>query len=307
MSANIEPEEAHAISELFDGRDASRRASEVSQRDFRLPHRFAPERREALLHRLEASLPQIRRAMRDVFGRGCRVDVADLHETAAQGLFADLDPPFALGRFTVGGQPGWIVWQIEAAVASVEHILGSGELTEGPRELTVLERDLVRRIFTGAVNGAAKALELDVKELRVIVDPVQIGTWRDGGPDADQHRLVAGFAIDSPGGPSTLHLYLPTNGLRAGEEVEDHAPIPADLPDHLRPVEVELGAWLGASDVPLAQLLELEVGDVIPLETPVGSPVQLEVEGEICARATVGVAGGRLAVRVLPPEQSPSR
>jgi len=260
------------------------------------------------VRRLESGLPRIRREMRDVYGRPIKVSVSDLRETGAQGLFDDLTLPFALGRFTIGGQPGWVLWQVEAAVASVEHILGSGDLTAGPRPLTTLERDLLRRIFAAAVTGTAKALDLDAKDLRVVADPIQIGSWRDGGPDADQHRLAVGLELDAPGGPSTLHVYLPTRHLAVGADT----PAPAaaesvELPDHLRAVEVELGAWLGATDVPLAQLLELEVGDVIPLETPVDSPVQLEVEGEICARGTVGVVDGRLAVRVLPPEESPHR
>jgi flagellar motor switch protein FliM len=71
------------------------------------------------------------------------------------------------------------------------------------------------------------------------------------------------------------------------------------LPARLAEIQVDLAARLGASDVPLAELLGLEAGDVIPLSTPADRPLRIYVEDRLRARAVLGQKDGRLAVRIV--------
>ena len=73
-----------------------------------------------------------------------------------------------------------------------------------------------------------------------------------------------------------------------------------------------VSAILGGTDVPLDELLAVEVGDVIPLDARIGDLVTLEIEETICARGRFGARGGLLGVLVeevgaaLPPAPGPA-
>jgi flagellar motor switch protein FliM len=59
-----------------------------------------------------------------------------------------------------------------------------------------------------------------------------------------------------------------------------------------------VSAYLASVDVPLSDLMALEVGDVIPLGVEAGTPVDLYIEDRCCARASWGRHLGMQAVRV---------
>ena len=73
------------------------------------------------------------------------------------------------------------------------------------------------------------------------------------------------------------------------------------LPEHLDLVPVAISARLGAADLPLAELLALEVGDVIPLGVDAGAPLEVWAEDRPWAQAMLGASAGRLALRLHSP------
>jgi flagellar motor switch protein FliM len=70
------------------------------------------------------------------------------------------------------------------------------------------------------------------------------------------------------------------------------------MPAHLGAIPVEIGVQLGSTDLPLSELLGLEVGDVILLGVEVGSTLDVYVEGEACASARWGQHQGQLAIKI---------
>ena len=114
------------------------------------------------------------------------------------------------------------------------------------------------------LQRVAAALGVTLANPRMISKREDVGAWNDSGTGADRARLRVQLDFEGPGGPSAIDLYLP--GVRApGDEQGGTL---ESLPTHLAPVSVELAARLGACDVPLGELLRLEVGDVIPLDAP---------------------------------------
>ena len=63
-------------------------------------------------------------------------------------------------------------------------------------------------------------------------------------------------------------------------------------------VPVELSVLLGQTEVPLRQLLQLEVGDVVTLPTRVGEPLVAPVEGRPKFRGQIGRQGTALGFQV---------
>jgi flagellar motor switch protein FliM len=68
--------------------------------------------------------------------------------------------------------------------------------------------------------------------------------------------------------------------------------------DRIRRVDLELGVVLGQSELRLNELMELSVGDIVPLDTAVGAAVDVPVQGEPKFRGIVGARGPRFAVRI---------
>ena len=121
-----------------------------------------------------------------------------------------------------------------------------------------------------------------------------IGSWQDAGDEADPHRLHVTLEIEGPGGSSRIDAYLPM-GLAEKAAAAD---VPQELPAHLDAIDVEVSVRIEGCAVQLDQLLELEEGDVIPLNGRIGDPAIFCVEGEPFAKGIFGTRQGRLAIRI---------
>jgi flagellar motor switch protein FliM len=67
----------------------------------------------------------------------------------------------------------------------------------------------------------------------------------------------------------------------------------------LEPVEVELTAVLGHTEVRLEDFLQFEVGDVILLEQKINDPMNLLVEGRPMFAVQAGIFQGKRAIQLL--------
>ena len=294
MTNNVEPEEAEALRELSETEERTGAPASVEQRDFRRPRRFSGSALDGFRHRLTNSLPELDQALRSLFKVPLRTEVEDLTEVSAEGLFDDLEDPFALAGFNVGGQPAWIRWDVRAAVKHIESLLGSDGEPE-PRKLSSIENGLLTQVFAAVIDIVARSLDVEASDLGVVTVSEDIASWRDSGESAEPHRLCVAIRFEGPGDPSTFHLYLP--GFEEARATLGEAA--AELGAHIHRVNVEIGAYLGTSDVALASLLALEIGDVIPLGTTLSDPLVLKVEGETCGTAEMGTRNGNRAVRIL--------
>lgn len=312
MSARLDPEEARSLlgpSEPAEhgsggapggaaGAGPGRRGGGVEPRDFARPLRLSPRELDGIEARVARRLPALTEALERALRGKHALRLVEVSEVGCEGLFDALQGPLAALRFQVGGQPGWLVWDLLPALAAVEVALGSSTPeVSAPRALSSVERKLVQRLLGPVVEAAGEALGLEVEALAVARELEELGSWRDGGERADRRRLFVHLELDGPGGPSVLRLYLPGVDPRRGTPGRAQAALPA----HLGQVKVELSARLGASDVPLAELLALEPGDVIPLCTRAEDPLDVYAEDKLRARAVLGSRNGRLAIRIVGP------
>lgn len=292
----MEPEEAEAINALAQEASSEESLAAVVQRDFSRPQRFSTKSLEGLRRTLASALPELDDALKAIFKLPLRTEAMEIDEVGATGLFDDLDAPFALAEFKVAGQPAWIQWEIRSAVKAIELLLGSDGEPE-PRRLSSIEDHLLSDIFGSVVNVIAKALQLDASELTVASKPEEISNWQDAGVDAEEHRLMLALKLEGIGESSSFHVYLP--GVKLGQDPTGEGGASAALPNHLHSVSIEFGAHLGCSEIPLNDLLSLELGDVIPLGTLLSEPLQVLVEGFECGTAEMGTHNGNRAIRVI--------
>lgn len=325
MSEAVDKEELQAL------RDALQEGSErtppaVEPRNFHQPRRLSKARLAHLSKLVASILPRACNEMAASLRGYHKVTLASLSEINAHSLFHGMSTPFVVYCFESRGQTSWLLWETLPALHAVERVLsgpprpvkaeaseeeqgGDEEQSatsesEEPEErlLSRSERRVVAGLLSRLIAPVAEALGLEMGRGHVAQEAEELVTLEDAGPDADARRLLLHFVFEGPGGSSELRLYLPGVAEDGGDlaEATDEA-----LPDHLDGVHVTLAAYLGSVDVPLRELLALEVGDVIPLGVEVGSPLQLYTEDRACARATWGRWHGNLAVRILTLDAHP--
>lgn len=297
----IEPDEAIALAEAAgDGGERQRRAAVVSLRDFSEPRTLSADRIAHIRGSLGSRLQSITNALAGPLRGHPTIALGEVAEMNAHGLFDGYVRPFLVYGFECGGGLGWIVWSPGAARRAVDRVLSGepGETDEGANPiLTRTERRVVGSLMFEITSRIGEALGIETGSGEVWQEAEELTTLEDLGPDADSRRLLVHLTaqLDGDDGSTDLRLYLP--GI-ADPEIDAEEDDDGSAPPHLESVDLDLSAHLGSTYVPLSELLELEVGDVIPLDARVGALVEVEIEETICARARFGAKDGLMSILI---------
>lgn len=292
--SELEQAEVQALQEAMQPERSRPRT--VEPRDFSHPRSLSSVRLNRIEQLIGASLPGLANTIASTLRSYHKLHLASVTEVSATTLFHGYEAPFLVHCLQVGSDPAWLIWDGAAATAAVDQIV-TGEILEEAVEARRLSRSecrVIEEVLDRVVSSISGSLGLTSVHGSCAQDLDELTTLRDAGPDADARRLLLQFSFDGPGGSSDLRLLIPGVGEEALELRTDLE----SLPDHLSFVDVEVSACLGTVDVPLSQLLELEIGDVIPLGVEVGTPLNLFVEERPCATATFGQLAGRMAVNL---------
>lgn len=185
---------------------------------------------------------------------------------------------------------------------------GSAENQGAVREPTRLEQRVLQHLFfeplTDALRTAwSRVVPVDVEFKGLETNPVYLST----GIEQD---LVAVATYNGTFGSYSelIAIALPYAALRSfsqdmtrGEFGWSQASNPADrinLRQHLERASVRVEAFLGKTEVTVAELLALEPGDLVVLPVPVGQPIEVRVGGDPRFLGELGREGQRVAVRI---------
>ena len=319
----VEPEEAAALAATMNSEEegGSSRVSVVVPRDFTEPRTLSADRIDRIQKTLSARLQSMANLLAGPLRGHPVLTIGEVSEVNAQGLFDDIGSPFLIHGFHTADQLGWVMWNPDAGRIASDLILSGPELpsveAEGeeaaePEEekpldpiLSRTERRVIARMLDQVVGLILNEFGLELMPGTIWQEPEELTTLEDLGPDADSRRLMIHLSFEDNGGnASDIRIYIP--GI-PGDESGDEGTEQAAAPTHHAPVQMSIDAVLGGTFVPLAELLGVEVGDVIPLDARLGDPVTLEVEETTCAQGRFGAHEGLLAIQldavgaVLPP------
>jgi len=318
----VEPEEAAALAATMDSESGgeSSHVSVVVPRDFTEPRTLSADRIDRIQKTLSARLQSMANLLAGPLRGHPVLAIGEVSEVNAQGLFDDLEDPFLIHGFHTAEQLGWVVWNPEAGRIASDLILSGPDLPpveaeeegaepedEGPLDpiLSRTERRVIAGMLDQVVGLILNEFGLDLQPGTIWQEPEELTTLEDLGPDADSRRLLIHLSFEDNGGnASDIRIYIPgIPGDESGSEDSEQAAAPS----HLAPVQMSVDAVLGGTFVPLAELLGVEVGDVIPLDARLGDAITLEVEETTCAQGRFGAHEGLLAIQldevgsVLPP------
>jgi flagellar motor switch protein FliM len=240
--------------------------------------------------------------------------------------FADLvpllAPPASVCILGLGAAHGFALAVLEPGLG--EALLGAAlgdrkmrnpeQNGEQRRELTSVEQLVLRRLLLILTDGMAQAwspvLPFQPEVLRFELDPrmATIAPPTDVG-------IVSGFELKG-GIEGRLQLVIPyaavesakqklSSPRRLSQRADER--FAEALAREVEQVAVEVRGIYGRTRIPFARMLELNVGDVLLLDTDEGKPVPVVVQGREKLRATPTISGGSLAMIVDQPIRSPAQ
>ncbi len=198
------------------------------------------------------------------------------------------------------------------AFAVVEKLMGGA--SESPtvnREITTIEQQLLAGFIEMALRDLQDAWQ-PLAAVRIALERQETSPHLVQVVAADEAVVVVVFEVTVGQSSGMMNLCIPSLYLgefatpTAAESPPERAR-PATPQERRRVEEVvarassRLSARLGASRLPIREIIALQVGDVVPLRRDAGEPVAVEVAGRPKFQATLGVKGTRRAVKIVAP------
>ena len=241
-----------------------------------------------------------------------QVSVVKVEQSTLEEYLRQTAEGYVLSLVEMEPLPGAMLvgMSLDTALALIDRLLGGrGQTLEQVRPLTEIEVALVRRLVAGLVEGIAEGWRgvAEVKPLLVetAVSPrnaqvtfatdavllptmdVKIGDTVGTLTFCLSHRLL------EPAMPALTSRQASTQSTTAA---------PGDVPTVGRPlrnVGIPVRAYLGGVTVPVRDVMELRVGDVLRLDSILGSEIRLLVGGRPRFTGRPGLRNGHLAVQVM--------
>jgi flagellar motor switch protein FliM len=226
-------------------------------------------------------------------------------------FYAQLPPGATIGMLSLGAGHGLalLVIEPELALALLAAALGDrkARAPEARRELTNVERVVLRHlcgVLTEAMTvGWAEVLPLKPEVLRFEADPrmTLIAPGSDVAilcPFELTGALEGRLQIAIPYAAAEPAKKLLSSSPRAGGQQRD-ARFSQALGRELENVEVELRVELGRRRVSLQELLGLEIGHLMTLNTSEAAALPVFVQGRPKLTASPRVVGGGMAIEIL--------
>jgi flagellar motor switch protein FliM len=216
-------------------------------------------------------------------------------------------------RFESLRGPALLVFESKLAYALVDSYFGGTDRPytkiEG-KEFTRIELSIMQKVMDLAIKDLEEAWapvhKTEISFLRTEVNPQFVGVV----PPSDV-IVSTTFEVELENASGTIALVIPystiepiKNKLNASFQTESDRQDKewmAKLEDHLRDTHAEVTVNLGHSTITVGDLVNLNMGDIIPLTQDADGQLEILVEGVPKYRCFFGVSRGNRAVQVTGP------
>ncbi len=292
------------------GGGSSHYIGSVRTYDFRSPDKFSKEQirtlqmiHENFARRVGSALAAYLRAT---------VQLACVH--IEQGSFADFlqnIPVSSLAAVLKADPlPGRILLTLDAATTTIaiDRLLGGFGAPLDEHSVTDIEQSLIRNVIKYFANGLQEAwhnvvaLDVTLEEITLNPEFVQVALPSDAA-------IFLGFEIKMRDNNGMMSICIPYSVLKPiVSELSPHAWVAGEssestkdrqgLVDHLRQTRVGLSVLLGEATVNFEELLNLQNGDVLVLNTLVNRPIPVLVGDKKRYLGQPGLSGSHMAVQI---------
>ena len=279
--------------------------------DFRRPDKFSKEQ----LRTISMIHDNFARLLTTVFSGQFRsmvsVSVASVDDLTYAEFIRSIANPSVLAIFSLPPLKGNAVMDINPSIAfpMIDRIFGGpGNKLDKARPLTEIEQVVMERMFRGFLESLAEAWH-NIVEFKSQVDAIE------SNPLFTQvvppNEIVVAVSLDTRIGDNkgTMTLCLPYmviepvlpklsahNWFAASQG--DVPTVSQGLQKRLAEARIPMTAYLGQTRLKVRDLLALQRGDVIPLNSRVDDDMRITVGNRYKFNGRPGTVAGRVAVRI---------
>lgn len=286
----------------------------VTPFDFRRPNKFSRDHVRAFQIAHETFARQLSTVFATTLRAVAHVSLASVEQLTYDEYVRSLPNPSYMVILALNPLPGAAVLQLPLpiAFAAIDRLLGGNGDAESPkRPLTEIESNLMRALMDRALQELEYAYETLVRLEAEIVQQEFNPLFAQIAAPSDM-ALAISFEtrIGERRGTSSLCIpfttmqpvleSLASQQLFAAERSNrDPLEWARSLEDAMSTVPVDLAVRFDTVSLSASEIVNLAVGDVVPLEHPVDVPLTIEVDGVPCYDAVSGRRGKRLACLVV--------
>lgn len=200
----------------------------------------------------------------------------------------------------------------------VDLLTGSPAISAASRtEITEIDRSVMKLVVQLALKHYAAAWEPGINLQTEIVNTHAGGANRQVMLPSET-VVMCGFEVNIGEHLSMMSICLPAAAVQgvlpklSKQRMADNTSLRQDkdnttLRKSFRRVAVECRAILGRTTLPLGDIADLEVGDLIKLSTKAGGPVEIHIENVNAFKGKLGVLNGNMAVQVTERDKNTSQ
>jgi flagellar motor switch protein FliM len=283
--------------------------SDVQFYDLTSQDRIVRGRMPALERTNERFARQLRSGFRGLLRRGLDVNYEGMQIQKFGEYFNSLFVPTSINVVRLHPLPGLALVVMDARLVFllVDNFFGGGRFhakVEG-REFTPAETLVVDKVLETIFSELQKAwgglAAIKVNLLQKEVSPDAAGIY-----NVNDIAVISSFSIEFDVSGGKLHVVVPYGMIEPIKDLLDKSSMnEADVRDNrwelalkenIKDARVDLNCKVAEADVTLREVIDLDVGDVIPIDSP--API-LRANNIPLFRVRLGALKGNLALQVL--------
>ncbi len=290
--------------------------AEARAYDFRRPTKLSREHVRVLQIALETFTRQWATLFTTSLRAVCNVQLTTIQQLTYDEYIASLPTPTSMFLLSLDPVPGAGIVQLSMStvLTAFDYMLGgSGAAPQPERPLTDVESTVIRGIVDRLLHEMGYALEMLVR-FQPEVTAVEHNPQFAQTSAASDLVVVASFQMHTGSDESTASLCLPFNGIfpyleraisgpGAGRDRTFREAAARSVAIRLQEVPVDVAIRFRPTSVRMPEVLDLRVGDVLPLKHPVRDPLAVSAAGITFAHAVPGSEGRRLACLIVTPNE----
>ncbi|WP_291580728.1 flagellar motor switch protein FliM [Clostridium sp. UBA6640] len=242
-----------------------------------------------------------------------KVKVESVQQITYEEFIHSIPNPTVLTLFRMPPFSGQILLETNAEfVLRIYDVLAGGSGSKKPmlKELTEIEKNLIKTLNSGLISNLRLAWE-DVLEVEPEIENIETNPALNQTLAPNEPVALITFTIEMFNTNVFMNICIPFLSL---EKVLDKLVIQywfreddetlvkesrEKLQKRLKVVDVGLKAVLGKAEITVSDFLELNVGDVITLNSNIEEPIGVYVEEQLTYIGKPGLYGKNRAVQIL--------
>ncbi len=294
-------------------RSAGRHGGPPQPYDFRRPNKFSRDHVRALQIVSETFARQFSTVLATTLRAVSTVTFNAVDQLTYDEYIGSLPNPSHIVILSLNPLPGASILTMElpTALAAVDRMLGgTGDAGIKPRPLTEIEASLMRGVLERALRELDYAFESLVRIESRIVQLESNPQFAQIAAPTDM-SIVMSFEVKIAEQRAGMTLCIPFDSLQpvlesfetqsmfSGRDATDPHVYVQQLQESMRGVPVDVHVKFSPVSLTSADIVDLQVGDVVPLHHAVSEPLVVTVGDVPCFAAVSGRKGKRLACLIV--------